>query len=39
MLKNIFGAFGARVHNDLLMVLSIEPFSRTTHQFSGVPQK
>ena len=29
MLKKMFGAFGARVHNNLLMVLSIEPSSRT----------
>ena len=30
MLEKMFGAFGARVHNNLLMVLSIEHFSQTS---------
>ena len=29
MLKTIFSACGTRVHNNTLMVLSIQPFSRT----------
>ena len=36
MLKKIFGAFGTTVHNNRLMVLSIEPFSQIhPHQFWG----
>ena len=36
MFKKNFGALGARVHNSWLMVLSIEPFFRTSPpQFWG----
>ena len=35
MLKKRFRAFGAKIQNDLLMVLSIEPFSRSPHPVFG----